>query len=187
MKKISAPLSKTDAVSLETGERILLSGVIYTARDAAHKRLIALVKQGKPLPFPIEGAIIYYTGPTPAPPGKIIGTAGPTTSYRMDAYASSLLEMGQLGMIGKGTRSPEVIANMVKYSAVYFAAIGGGAFVSKHITSVEIIAYEDLGPEAIRKLTVLDLPVIVAINSKGRNIYEEGPKEYLSHGVSENL
>lgn len=179
-KKILTPLSKEDAASLEAGERVLLSGTVYTARDAAHKRLVALAEQGKPFPFQIEGAVIYYVGPAPAPPGKIIGSAGPTTSCRMDAYAPVLLDMGLLGMIGKGNRSPEVVSNMVKNGAVYFAAIGGAAaLIAKHITSVEVIAYEDLGTEAVQKLTVDGLPVIVAIDSKGKSIYEEGPKEYL--------
>lgn len=180
MKRILTPLSKADAASLEAGERVLLSGTVYTARDAAHKRLVALAEQGEPFPFQMDGAVIYYVGPTPAPPGKIIGSAGPTTSCRMDAYAPVLLDMGLLGMIGKGGRSPEVITSMVKNGAVYFAAIGGAAaLISKHITGAEVIAYEDLGTEAVQRLTVDGLPVIVAIDSKGKNIYEEGPKEYL--------
>lgn len=180
MKRVNTPLSKADAASLEAGEKVLLSGTIYTARDAAHKRLVELVEQEKPLPFPLEGAVIYYVGPTPAPPGRIIGSAGPTTSYRMDAYTPALLDFGQLGMIGKGDRSSEVIASMVKNGAVYFAAIGGAAaLIAKHILNVEIVAYEDLGAEAIRRLEVKDMPVIVVIDSKGRNIYSEGPKEYL--------
>lgn len=180
MKRILAPLSKTDAASLKAGERVLLSGVVYTARDAAHKRLAALAEQGKPFPFPMEGAVVYYVGPSPAPPGKIIGSAGPTTSCRMDAYAPALIDMGLLGMIGKGCRSPEVIASMVKNGAVYFAATGGAAaLISRHITAAEIIAYEDLGTEAVQKLTLDDLPLIVAIDSTGKNIYEEGRKAYL--------
>lgn len=180
MKKILAPLSKADAASLKAGERVLLSGVVYTARDAAHKRLAALVEQGEPFPFPMEGAVIYYVGPSPAPPGKIIGSAGPTTSGRMDAYAPTLIEMGLLGMVGKGGRSPEVVASMVKNGAVYFAAIGGAAaLISRHITAAETIAYDDLGTEAIQKLTLDALPLIVAIDSTGKNIYEEGRKEYL--------
>ena len=180
MRKINAPLTKTDAASLVSGERVLLSGIIYTARDAAHKRLVELTEQKKTLPFPIEGSVIYYVGPTPAPPGKVIGSSGPTTSYRMDTYSPALLELGQLGMIGKGNRSPEVIRSMIKNKAVYFAAIGGAAaLISKHISSAEIIAYEDLGAEAIRKLEVKDMPVIVAIDSRGNSIYDTGPKEYL--------
>lgn len=167
------------------GERILLSGIIYTARDAAHKRLVELVDLKKPLPFPLEGAVIYYVGPTPAPPGKVIGSAGPTTSYRMDAYAPTLLDLGQLGMIGKGDRSHEVIKSMIKNGAVYFAAIGGAAaLISKHILNAEIIAYEDLGAEAIRKLEIKDMPVVVAIDSKGKSIYDTGPREYLLKSVN---
>lgn len=180
MKKINTPLTKADAVSLTSGERVLLSGIIYTARDAAHKRLVELVEQKKPLPFPIEGSVIYYVGPTPASPGKVIGSSGPTTSYRMDAYSPTLLDLGQLGMIGKGDRSPEVIRSMIKNKAVYFAAIGGAAaLISKHILSAEIVAYEDLGAEAIRKLEIKDMPVVVAIDSRGKSIYDAGPKEYL--------
>lgn len=180
MKRIIAPLSKADAASLEAGERVLLSGVVYTARDAAHKRLAALAEQGQDFPFCMEGAVIYYVGPSPAPPGRIIGSAGPTTGGRMDAYSPVLIDMGQRGMIGKGSRSPEVIASMVKNGAVYFAATGGAAaLISRHITSAEIIAFGDLGTEAIQKLTVDGLPLIVAIDSKGKNIYEEGRKEYL--------
>lgn len=180
MKKINTPLTKADAVSLTSGERVILSGTIYTARDAAHKRLIELIEQKKSLPFPIEGSVIYYVGPTPAPPGRVIGSSGPTTSYRMDAYSPRLLDIGLLGMIGKGDRSPEVIKSMIKNKAVYFAAIGGAAaLISKHIISAEIIAYEDLGAEAIRKLEIKDMPVIVAIDSRGNSIYDTGPKEYL--------
>lgn len=185
MKKIYAPLTKADTSSLFAGEKVLLSGTIYTARDAAHKRLLELIEQKKPLPFPIEGSIIYYVGPTPAPPGKVIGSSGPTTSYRMDAYAPTLLDIGQLGMIGKGNRSPEVINSIVKNEAVYFAAIGGAAaLISKHIVSAEIIAYEDLGAEAIRKLEVFDMPLVVAIDARGNNIYDIGPREYLNSLIS---
>lgn len=180
MIKINIPLTKIDTVSLTSGDRVLLSGIIYTARDVAHKRLVELTEQNRPLPFPIEGSVIYYVGPTPARPGKVIGSAGPTTSYRMDAYSPALLDLGQLGMIGKGNRSPEVIRSMIKNKAVYFAAIGGtAALISKHILSAEIVAYEDLGAEAIRKLEIKDMPVIVAIDSRGKNIYDVGSKEYL--------
>ncbi len=181
MKKINVPLSKIEATNLISGERVLLSGVIYTARDAAHKRLLELVIENKPLPFPIEGAVIYYVGPTPAHPGKVIGSAGPTTSYRMDAYAAGLLDLGQAGMIGKGDRAKEVIDSMIKNGAVYFAAIGGAAaLISKHITKSEVIAYEDLGAEALHRLEVKDLPLVVAIDSRGKNIYSDGPNEYLA-------
>ena len=182
MKKINTPLTKEDAISLKCGEKVLLSGIIYTARDAAHKRLLELVEKNEDLPFTIEGSVIYYVGPTPAPPGKVIGSAGPTTSYRMDVYSPTLLDLGQLGMIGKGGRSSEVINSMIKNKAVYFAAIGGAAaLISKHIISAEIVAYEDLGAEAIRKLEVKDMPVVVAIDSEGNSIYDRGPKEYLNY------
>ena len=159
---------------------VLISGVIYTARDAAHKRLIELLKVKKELPLDVKDSIIYYVGPSPAKPGNAIGSAGPTTSYRMDPYAPSLLDLGLKGMIGKGLRSKEVIESMKKNKAVYFAAIGGvAAYMSKCIKKSEIIAYEDLGSEAIRRLEVKDLPVIVCIDCYGNNLYEIGRKNYL--------
>jgi fumarate hydratase subunit beta len=173
---IELPLSREKAASLEAGDQALLSGVIYTARDAAHRRLIGLLDEGKPLPFPLEDSCIYYTGPTPPPPGRVIGSAGPTTSYRMDAYTPRLLRLGLRGMIGKGMRSKEVISAIRETGAVYFGAIGGaGALLASRIRAVEIIAFEDLGTEAIRRLEVEDFPVTVLIDSRGKNLYEERP------------
>jgi fumarate hydratase subunit beta len=157
----------------------LISGTLYTARDAAHKRLVELIREGKDLPMDIKGQIIYYVGPAPAKPGQAIGSAGPTTSYRMDPYAPILIEHGLKGMIGKGSRSQSVIDAMVKYKAVYFAAIGGaGALLAKSIKASEIVAYEDLGPEAIRKLTVEDFPAVVVNDTFGNDLYEQGVREY---------
>ena len=179
-KKIQTPLTREAARSLCAGDSCLISGVIYTARDAAHKRLCELVAQGKELPLEIKDAIIYFVGPTPAKPGQAIGSAGPTTSYRMDAYSPTLISIGQTGMIGKGKRSAEVVAAMKEHGAVYFGAIGGcGALLSKCIKKAEIIAYEDLGAEAIRRLEVEDFPAVVIIDSEGNNLYETGRKEYL--------
>jgi fumarate hydratase subunit beta len=178
--KVTAPLSREDARKLKSGDSCLISGVIYTARDAAHKRLCELVAQGKPLPMDVKDSIIYYVGPTPAKEGQAIGSAGPTTSYRMDAYSPTMIAEGETGMIGKGKRGPEVIAAMKKYGAVYFGAIGGcGALLSKCIKKAEVIAYEDLGAEAIRRLEVEDFPVVVVIDSEGNNLYETGRKAYL--------
>ena len=179
-KKIQTPFTRKDARSLKAGDTCLITGTIYTARDAAHKRLCELVAQGKELPMEIKDAIIYFVGPTPAKPGQAIGSAGPTTSYRMDAYSPTLISIGQTGMIGKGKRSPEVIAAMKEHGAVYFGAIGGcGALLSKCIKNAEIVAYEDLGAEAIRKLEVEEFPVVVIIDSEGNNLYETGRKAYL--------
>lgn len=180
-KKIQTPLTREDVRTLKAGDTCLITGTIYTARDAAHKRLCELVKQGKELPMDMENAIIYFVGPTPAKPGQAIGSAGPTTSYRMDAYSPDLIAIGQTGMIGKGKRGPEVIAAMKQYGAVYFGATGGcGALLSKCIKKAEIVAYEDLGAEAIRKLEVEDFPVTVIIDSEGSNLYETGRQAYLS-------
>lgn len=179
-KRIQLPLTREAARALRSGESCLLNGVIYTARDAAHKRLCELVAQGKELPIDIRDATIYFVGPTPAKPGQAIGSAGPTTSYRMDAYSPTLISIGQTGMIGKGKRSAEVVDAMKQYGAVYFGAIGGcGALLSKCIKSAELVAYEDLGAEAIRRLEVEDFPVVVIIDSEGNNLYETGRKEYL--------
>ena len=173
--KVTAPMTREQARALKSGDSVLLSGVIYTARDAAHKRLCELVEQGKELPLDVKNSIIYFVGPTPAKPGQVIGSAGPTTSYRMDAYSPTMIEQGQTGMIGKGKRSPEVIEAMKKHGAVYFGAIGGcGALLSKCIKKAEVIAYDDLGAEAIRRLEVEDFPVIVIIDSEGNNLYETG-------------
>lgn len=178
--KITTPLTREDARRLKAGDSCLISGVIYTARDAAHKRLCALIDEGKELPFDVENSIIYFVGPTPTMPGKAIGSAGPTTSYRMDAYSPSLIAKGQTGMIGKGKRGKEVVDAMMEHGAVYFGAIGGcGALLGKCIKKSEIIAYEDLGAEAIRRLEVEDFPVVVIIDSEGNNLYETGREAYL--------
>ncbi len=178
--KVTAPLSREEARKLRSGDSCLISGVIYTARDAAHKRLCELVAQGKELPLDIQDAVIYFVGPTPAKEGQAIGSAGPTTSYRMDAYSPTLIAQGQTGMIGKGKRGPEVIAAMKEHGAVYFGAIGGcGALLSKCIKKAEVIAYEDLGAEAIRRLEVEDFPAVVIIDSQGNNLYETGRTAYL--------
>ena len=177
---IQTPLCHEEARTLRAGDSCLLSGVIYTARDAAHKRLCELVSEGKPLPFDVKDSIIYFVGPTPAKPGQAIGSAGPTTSYRMDAYSPILIGEGLTGMIGKGKRGDEVVDSMKTHGAVYFGAIGGcGALLSKCIKKSEIVAYEDLGAEAIRRLEVEDFPVIVVIDSEGNNLYESGRDAYL--------
>jgi fumarate hydratase subunit beta len=177
---IELPLTREKAAPLKAGDRVYLNGIIYTARDAAHKRLAALLDRGEPLPFPLEDSLIYYVGPTPAAPGALIGSAGPTTSYRMDAYAPRLISLGLRGMIGKGKRSAEVVRAMVQAGAVYFGAIGGaGALLAECITEAEVIAFEDLGPEAIRRLRVKDFPVVVAVDSGGNNLYEQGRQAYL--------
>lgn len=178
---IKTPLTREDVKKLKAGDSCLISGVIYTARDAAHKRLCELADSGKELPLDVKDAIIYFVGPTPEKPGQAIGSAGPTTSYRMDAYSPTLISLGQTGMIGKGKRGPEVIDAMKEHGAVYFGAIGGcGALLSKCIKKAEIIAYEDLGAEAIRRLEVEDFPVIVIIDSEGNNLYETGRQAYLA-------
>jgi len=177
--KLQAPLSDADVESLRIGDRVLLSGIIYTARDAAHKRLVELMDNHQPLPFDLKGAVIYYVGPAPAPPGKPIGSAGPTTSYRMDAFAPILIAEGLKGMIGKGGRSREVIEAIKTYKAIYFGAIGGaGALIAKSIVSSKIIAYEDLGPEAIRMLEIKDLPLFVINDIYGGDLYQEGTEKY---------
>jgi fumarate hydratase subunit beta len=158
---------------------VTISGDVYTARDAAHKRLVDLIEAGEPLPMPLEGQVIYYVGPSPAPPGRVIGAAGPTTSYRMDAYTPKLLALGLRGMIGKGKRSEEVKQAIMRHGAVYFAAIGGaGALMAKSVQSARVIAYEDLGPEAIRVLRVEALPVIVVNDTLGNDLYVEGQKRF---------
>ncbi len=179
MKKMTLPLTKEDALSLKAGETVLLTGALYTARDAAHKRLIALLDEGKQLPVDLSGGTIYYVGPAPARPGQAVGPAGPTTSYRMDAYTPRLLEIGLRAMIGKGKRGPEVIEAMKTHGAVYFGATGGAAaLLSKRIKKAEVVCYEDLGAEAIHRFEVEDFPVVVLIDSTGRNLYEEGPARY---------
>lgn len=182
--RVTTPLTAEKALSLKAGDVVLISGTVYTARDAAHKKMVELLAAGGTLPFEIQDAIIYYVGPSPAKPGNIIGSAGPTTSGRMDAYTPTLLDLGLRGMIGKGARTPEVIASIRKNQAVYFAAIGGAAAVmAQCVRSVEIIAYEELGAEAVRKLEVEDLPVIVAIDSQGSNYYEIGQQAYLEQAA----
>ena len=180
MKVLHTPLSREDARALRCGESCLITGTIYTARDAAHKRLCELAAKGKPLPFDIEGAIIYFVGPTPAKPGQVIGSAGPTTSYRMDAYSPALIALGQTGMIGKGKRGEAVVEAMRQYGAVYLGAIGGlGALLGKCVKKAEVIAYPDLGAEAVRRLEVENFPVVVVIDSEGNNLYELGRRAYL--------
>lgn len=181
IKRISTPLTDEKVKDLKAGDSILLSGVIYTARDAAHKRLVELLDEGKELPIDIKDSIIYFVGPSPTKPGYAIGSAGPTTSYRMDGYSPRLLDLGLKGMIGKGKRNKDVIDSMIKNTAVYFGAIGGAAaLIARSITKCDIVAYEDLGAEAIRRLEIKDMPLTVVIDSEGNNLYEIGRKEYLS-------
>jgi fumarate hydratase subunit beta len=176
---IKAPLSKEDAAQLKAGDYVYITGTIYTARDAAHKRMYEALQENKPLPLDMENNLIYYMGPSPAREGRPIGSAGPTTASRMDKYAPSLLDLGLRGMIGKGKRSKEVQEAIVRNGAVYFAAVGGaGALLSKSILSSEVIAYDDLGTEAIRKLEVKDFPVIVVIDKEGNNLYETAIEAY---------
>lgn len=176
---INAPLSKEDAAKLKAGDYVYITGTIYTARDAAHKRMYEALENGQPLPMEMENNIIYYMGPSPAREGRPIGSAGPTTASRMDKYAPALLDLGLRGMIGKGKRTEEVKDAIIKNGAVYFAAVGGaGALLSKSILSSEVIAYDDLGTEAIRKLEVKNFPVIVVIDKDGSNLYETATKAY---------
>lgn len=178
-KKITAPLTKETARSLRAGDMVLISGTIYTARDAAHKRMIETLDRGENLPIPMENTVLYYLGPSPARPGNVIGSAGPTTASRMDRYAPRLMDLGLTGMIAKGRRNDEVREAIMRNGAVYFAAVGGaGALLSKHITSAEVVAYEDLGTEAIRKLTVEELPVFVVMDCEGNDLYREALEKY---------
>lgn len=178
--RLNEPFSKEKVKNMRAGDRVLITGTIYTARDAAHKRMIEMLHRGEKPPFEIENSIIYYVGPTPAKEGYPIGSAGPTTSYRMDAYAPELLDMGQLAMIGKGQRNEDVMEAVVRNGAVYFAAVGGAAaLMAKQIKSAEIIAFEDLGAEAVRKLYVEDLPLTVVLDGTGGNLYRQGREEYL--------
>ena len=178
-KYIKTPINSEIACSLQAGDYVYISGIIYTARDAAHKRLYESLQENKEIPLNLQDNIIYYLGPTPAREGMVIGSAGPTTSSRMDKYAPLLMDKGLKGMIGKGKRSPEVIESMKKNKAVYFASIGGaGALLSKCIKKSEVIAYDDLGTEAIRKLEVENFPAIVVIDAFGNNLYETAVKEY---------
>ncbi len=175
--RLNTPLSDEDIEKLKAGDIVYLSGTIYTARDAAHKRLVDLINNNEELPFDLKGAVIYFVGPTPPKPGEPIGSAGPTTSYRMDSYSPILIEHGLKGMIGKGKRNKDVIDACKKYKAVYFGATGGaGALLSERIKKAQIIAYEELGPEAIRKLEVEDFPVVVVNDIYGNDLYQEGRK-----------
>lgn len=178
-KYITAPISEEDAKNLKSGDYVYITGTIYTARDAAHKRMQETLEKGESLPLPLENNIIYYMGPSPARVGRCIGSAGPTTASRMDKYAPTLLDLGLKGMIGKGKRSEAVKQGIVRNNAVYFAAVGGaGALLSKSIVKSEVVAYDDLGTEAIRKLEVKDFPVIVVIDSEGNDLYETAILEY---------
>ncbi len=180
-KNIQAPINKEQVKDLQAGDYVYITGTIYTARDAAHKRMFDTMNEGKDIPFSLEDNIIYYLGPTPEREGQVIGSAGPTTASRMDKYAPLLLDNGLNGMIGKGKRSPEVIDAIKRNIAVYFAAVGGaGALLSKCIKASEVIAYDDLGTEAIRKLEVENFPVIVVIDCEGKNLYETAVANYLA-------
>ena len=179
IKRIETPLTDEVLKGLKIGEKVTLNGIIYSARDAAHKRLVELIQKGEELPFELPGQVIYYVGPTPAKPGFAVGSAGPTTSYRMDAYAPILIEHGLKGMIGKGARGDNVKEAMKKYGAVYFAAIGGaGALISKSIKSAEVIAYPELGAEAVRRMEVEGFPAIVATDMFGEDLYIKGKEAY---------
>jgi fumarate hydratase subunit beta len=174
-KRVTTPMSDEVAAGLRAGDRVLITGTVLTARDAAHKRLSELVAKGEPLPIDLRGQIIYYAGPSPAKPGKVIGSIGPTTSGRMDAYSPALLDLGLKGMIGKGTRSEAVREAMARNTAVYFAVVGGAAaLLAQRVTGARIVAYEDLGPEAIRELDVVDFPAIVVNDAFGGDLYAEG-------------
>ena len=177
--KLTTPITSEDTKKLKAGDIVFLNGTTFTARDAAHKRLVDLINEGKELPFDLKGSVIYFVGPTPPKPGEPIGSAGPTTSYRMDSYSPILIEHGQKGMIGKGKRNEAVKEACKKYKAVYFGATGGaGALIAKRIKKAEVIAYPELGPEAIRKLEVEDFPVTVVNDSYGGDLYEEGRKKW---------
>lgn len=177
--RIETPLEPHMARKLKAGDAVSISGIIYAARDAAHKRMAGMIKEGKELPFDIRNQVIYYVGPCPAGPGRIIGSAGPTTSGRMDAYAPALIAMGLTGMIGKGSRSKEVVSAMKEFGAVYFGAIGGaGALLSKTVLGEEVIAFPELGTEAVRKLTVRDFPAVVVIDSMGNDLYVSGREKF---------
>ena len=180
-RHINVPMTKEKAASLKAGDYVYLTGTIYTARDAAHKRMDEALDRGESLPFDIKGSIIYYMGPSPAREGRTIGSAGPTTASRMDKYTPRLLDLGMGAMIGKGKRSKDVMDAIVRDGAVYFAAVGGaGAILSKCILSSEIVAYEDLGTEAVRRLTIQDFPVVVVMDTLGNNLYETAVKEFCT-------
>lgn len=180
-KYITLPLTEEKAKTLHAGDTVYLTGEIYTSRDAGHKRMCEALARGEKLPFDPQDATIYYVGPTPAKPGQVIGSAGPTTSGRMDAYAPTMMSVGARGMIGKGARLPEVVDAMKKYSGVYFGAIGGaGALLAKCVKSCELVAYEDLDSEALRRLYVEDMPLVVIIDCEGNDLYEDGKAAYLA-------
>lgn len=177
--RLTTPVTKEDLAPLRAGDTVILSGIVYTARDAAHKRMMERLDRGEELPFDLNGSAIYYVGPTPEKPGEVIGSAGPTTSGRMDAYSPRLLDLGQPIMIGKGKRSGAVKDAIRRNGAVYLAAVGGaGALMAASVQSVEIICWEDLGCEAVRKMEVRDFPLTVVIDSQGNDLYEQGPAEY---------
>jgi fumarate hydratase subunit beta len=177
--KLTPPLTDQDVLQLTIGDMVLISGVIYTARDAAHKRLVDMLAAGAPLPMDLQGQIMYYVGPSPAPPGRVIGAAGPTTSYRMDSYTPTLIRLGLKAMIGKGKRSAEVIEAMKEHKAVYLGATGGaGALISQRIKAAEVIAFPELGPEAVHRLVVENFPTIVINDCQGRDLYEQGVRKY---------
>lgn len=179
--KLTTPVTREDLSPLKAGDTVLLSGTVYTARDAAHKRMMELLDAGDPLPFPVEGSALYYVGPTPERPGEVIGSAGPTTSGRMDAYAPRLLDLGQAIMIGKGARNQAVKEAVVRNGAVYLAALGGaGALMAASVKKLEMICWEDLGCEAVRHLEVADMPLTVILDAHGGDLYESGPAAYLA-------
>ncbi len=177
--RLNPPLGDADTTALKIGDRVLISGTIYTGRDAAHKRIVEMLQKGEEPPFPLEGAVIYYVGPSPAPPGRVIGAAGPTTSYRMDAYAPTLMAKGLKAMIGKGKRGEEVKKAMAEHKAVYLGAIGGaGALMARAIVEAEVIAFPELGPEAVRRLVVKDMPLVCVNDVHGGDLYLEGRRAY---------
>ena len=179
IKEVRPPLSDADVVSLRAGDRVRISGVMYTGRDAAHGRLLPLIEEGKPLPIDVRGQIIYYTGPSPTRPGDVVGSIGPTTGGRMDTYTPALLRLGLKGTLGKGARGAAVKDALRQHKAVYFGAIGGaGAVLSQFVKKLEIVAYEDLGTEAIRRLEVVDFPAIVVNDCHGGDLYQDGIKQY---------
>ncbi|MCB6502089.1 Fe-S-containing hydro-lyase [Colidextribacter sp. 210702-DFI.3.9] len=184
--RLTTPVTREELAHLKAGDTVLLSGVVYTARDAAHKRLMELLDAGEPLPFPLEGSAIYYVGPTPERPGQVIGSAGPTTSGRMDAYSPRLLDLGQSIMIGKGARNQAVKDAVVRNGAVYLAALGGaGALMAASVRSLEVICWEDLGCEAVRRLEVKDFPLTVILDAHGGDLYQAGPEAYLAARAGE--
>lgn len=177
--RLQTPLTVADTAALRAGQTCLISGIIYTARDSAHKRLVEMLEKGEELPFAPRGQLIYYVGPCPAPPGRVIGSAGPTTSTRMDVYTPAMLAAGVRGVIGKGDRSQEVVQALMQHKAVYFGAIGGaGALIAKSIVQAEVVAFPDLGPEAVHRLQIKEMPAIVIIDSLGQNFYTLGRAEY---------